>query len=375
MQVLVGYLPLFTIGFDMEIRRLFPWLFLVVMANSILWLDSIDQYAMARFHYGLSDYVPEQMFEPSLRLKKWINHENTTTEEVSVVPPKVQQEPLPKSVESMVANVPQSETRAFPEDKDPQSEPSKNEESVAQEQNQTILNANFSDNSSEINPPPMMEGSLAALPLKTESIKMMFAGDSMMQGVAPLVINSIRKIYPKGQYVDLSKQSTGLTVKRYFDWPQKIKDGIAKENFKVIVVFLGPNDPWDIYENHKVYKFPSNEWAELYRSRVESVLDFAKQNGAKVIWVGLPNMNEERVKKGAVIQNKIFKSETRKYHFQYVSTEDMLGRLDEPFKSVIHDPVKGDILVRAGDGIHFAPAGLRMISQGVIEAIKKLEKE
>jgi hypothetical protein len=359
----------------MEIRKIYPWLFLVIGINSILWLDSLDQYATARFHHVISDYVPEQLFEPSIYLKTWMGLENKPTEAVSVKPISTVEEHLIKPVEIKELNVSPPEVKPSQVNSDVDAESLKNEENKVQNQNQGPLDSNLSTDSAEIPKSPLNEGSLAALPLQSESIKIMFAGDSMMQGVAPMVISSLKKMYPNGQYVDLSKQSTGLTVKRYFDWPSKIKEGIVHENYKVIVIFLGPNDPWDIYENHKVYKFPSNEWSDLYRSRVNSVLDFAKQNGATVIWIGLPNMNEERVKMGAVIQNKIFKSETQKYNFQYISTEDTMGRLDEPFKPVIHDPIKGDILIRAADGIHFAPAGLRLISHDVIKAIQRLEKE
>jgi len=203
----------------------------------------------------------------------------------------------------------------------------------------------------------------------------MFAGDSMMQGIAPIAMSSLKKIYPKSISVDLSQQSTGLTVKRYFDWPTKIKEGITKENYKVIVLFLGPNDPWDIYENKKVYKFPSNEWEELYRQRVEDLLKFAKDHGAQIIWVGLPNMGEERLRTGAIIQNRVFKGETQKYNYQYVSTEEMIGRLDQPYKAYIKDSIKGDLLMRGSDGIHFTPTALRLISQRVVQAVQQLDQE
>jgi hypothetical protein len=203
----------------------------------------------------------------------------------------------------------------------------------------------------------------------------MFAGDSMMQGIAPIAMSSLKKIYPKLISVDLSQQSTGLTVKRYFDWPTKIKEGITQENYKVIVLFLGPNDPWDIYENKKVYKFPSNEWEELYRQRVEDLLKFAKNHGAQIIWVGLPNMGEERLRTGAIIQNRVFKGETQKYNYQYVSIEEMIGRLDQPYKAYIKDPIKGDLLMRGSDGIHFTPTALRLISQSVVQAVQQLDQE
>jgi hypothetical protein len=204
--------------------------------------------------------------------------------------------------------------------------------------------------------------------------KILFAGDSMMQGVAPLVINQLRKENPKGMFVDLSAQSTGLTVRRYFDWPTKIKDETLSRGFELIAIFLGPNDPWDIYEGAKRFAFGTPEWEDKYRDRVIEVMQFAQDRHVHVIWIGLPNMKEDRVKRGAVVQNKIFKEQASHFNFDYLSTEDLLGGLDEPFKKFINEPGKGQVMLRADDGIHFTQAGLRLISNRLYELIKKQAK-
>jgi len=204
--------------------------------------------------------------------------------------------------------------------------------------------------------------------------KVLFAGDSMMQGVAPLVINQLRKENPKGVFVDLSAQSTGLTVRRYFDWPTKIKDETLNRGFELVAIFLGPNDPWDIYEGAKRYAFGTPEWEDRYRDRVIEVMQFAQDKKVHVIWIGLPNMKEDRVKRGAVVQNKIFKEQASLFNFDYLSTEDFLGGLDEPFKKFMDEPGKGQVMLRADDGIHFTQAGLRLISARLYELIKKQAK-
>jgi hypothetical protein len=200
--------------------------------------------------------------------------------------------------------------------------------------------------------------------------KILFAGDSMMQGVAPLVINQLRKENPKGVFVDLSAQSTGLTVRRYFDWPTKIKDETLSRGFELIAIFLGPNDPWDIYEGAKRFAFGTPEWEDKYRDRVIEVMQFAQDRKVHVIWIGLPNMKEDRVKRGAIVQNKIFREQASHFNFDYLSTEDLLGSLDEPFKKFANEPGKGQVMLRADDGIHFTQAGLRLISNRLYELIK-----
>ena len=72
--------------------------------------------------------------------------------------------------------------------------------------------------------------------------KVFFAGDSMMQGVAPFVERSLKKQYGI-QSVNLSKQSTGLSYPKFFDWPNTIEQTLKQQtDIRLLVVFLGPND-------------------------------------------------------------------------------------------------------------------------------------
>ena len=341
-----------------------------MVCNTFLWLDSLDQYLATRFHFYLTEYIPEKVLSPSIELKKILGVGDKKEPELKKI------ETLTLKQKEVIEAPPSMPNVISPSliKKGEQAKEVANNVVTISDDIQLAMAKNNASNSTSSSA-EKMKSPYASLPLKTGNIKVMFAGDSMMQGVAPIAINSLQKTYPKSQFVDLSKQSTGLTVKRYFDWPTKIKEGIAKENYKVIVIFLGPNDPWDIYENKKVYKFPSKEWEALYQERVEDVLSFAKDHGAKIIWIGLANMNEERLKTGAIIQNRVFKNETQKYGFQYISTEEIVGPLDQPYKAYIKDPVKGDVLMRGSDGIHFTPTALRLISQRVVNAIAQLDQE
>ena len=218
-------------------------------------------------------------------------------------------------------------------------------------------------------PAPAPRASEPAMPDKGGGPRVLFAGDSMMKGVAPFAIAQIRKIHPEGFYSDQSKLSTGLTARRYFDWPARIREEVGKHRFDTLVVFLGPNDPWDIVEDGKRHLFPSDNWVEKYRARVAEIMAFCKQNRVQVIWIGLPNMRNERTRQGAVVENRIFSEEARRFGFTYLSTEELFGSLDEPFRKHIDDPQKGQLAVRTNDGTHFTPTGLRMISARLVEAI------
>jgi hypothetical protein len=326
----------------------------VLSFNMLLWLDSFDRYLSSRYHFYLSQHMPDAAYGPSRALQQVLNPEDKTVQIASgdghKAPPR----------KPAMARLPQSASQV---------QPASAVAIASQVQPASVVVAS----ASQVQPASAVAANGRQVAMQAPP-KILFAGDSMMQGVAPLVISHMRKEFPGGLFVDVSRQSTGLTVNRYFDWPAKIKDETIKQDINTVVIFLGPNDPWDIYEGKKRYAFPSDNWEKKYRDRVDEVLDFAISRGMRIIWIGLPVMREERILLGAKIENKIFQEETQKYKFEYLSTEDLLGTLDEPYKKYITDPKKGKLIVRADDGIHFTPLGLRIISARVEEFIRKQAK-
>lgn len=204
--------------------------------------------------------------------------------------------------------------------------------------------------------------------------RILFAGDSMMQGIAPLMIRKLKATHPDWLLRNESQESTGLTVKRRLDWVEKIKQEIVQHRLSTVVVFLGPNDPWDIYERKQVVRFPSPEWEALYRARVSEICEFAKENKVHLIWIGLPGMKEKRAQRGAIVQNPIFRDTMKQYGFDFVSTEALIGRVDEPYVRHAIDTSGKKINLRADDGIHFSPQGLQLIASAVLETIDPADK-
>jgi hypothetical protein len=207
-------------------------------------------------------------------------------------------------------------------------------------------------------------------PVRPSVQRILFAGDSMMQGIAPIMIRKLKASHPDWVLRNESLESTGLTVKRRLDWVQKIKTEIVEHNLTTVAVFLGPNDPWDIYEKKQVIRFPSPEWEAVYSARVSEICEFAKAKNIHLIWVGLPTMKEKRVHSGATVQNPIFRDNMKRYGFDFISTEALIGHLDQPYVRYMTDETGKKINLRADDGIHFSPQGLQRIAAAVLKAIE-----
>ncbi len=220
-------------------------------------------------------------------------------------------------------------------------------------------------------PPGEFLVTLAQQKLAPGPQRILLAGDSMMQGIAPFFMRDIKRLHPDWQVHDLSRPSTGLTVRRYFDWPARMADEMDAQSLTLVVIFLGPNDPWDMLVDGQRHLFPSSGWAFNYALRVDEILAAAVQRQVRVIWVGLPAMQEGRIRDGAALQNHIFHARAIQWGTDYLATEPLIGVLSAPFQKF---KIKADgqrMNLRADDGIHLTPSGLRLINQGLLAHIEQ----
>lgn len=217
-------------------------------------------------------------------------------------------------------------------------------------------------------PRPAPSGTLASLATGDE---VFLVGDSLMQGVAPHLANSLRKRY-QIKTVNLSKQSTGLAYPGFFNWPKTVTDTLAANpNIRLMIVFMGPNDPWDMPQGKgkPFLRFKSPEWEAIYRSRIDAILEQARQRKVQVIWVGPPNMEQPRLSTAMAYLSGLYQERTALFGQHYVSANPFLGYPDEQFAYAVQTPEGQRVKVRGDDGIHFTITGQKMIAAQVLSLI------
>ncbi|PWB34346.1 DUF459 domain-containing protein [Pseudomonas sp. SDI] len=196
-------------------------------------------------------------------------------------------------------------------------------------------------------------------------------GDSLMQGVAPHLANTLRKRY-RISSVNLSKQSTGLAYPGFFNWPQTVANTLKSQpNIRLMVVFLGPNDPWDMPQGKgkPFLRFKSPEWETLYRQRIDSILEQARNHGVQVIWVGPPNMQQARLSSAMAYLSGLYQSQTQLYGGHYVSANAVLGYKADEFSYTLQDSRGKRVKTRFDDGVHFTITGQKLIAEQVLALI------
>lgn len=202
--------------------------------------------------------------------------------------------------------------------------------------------------------------------------KVFFVGDSLMQGVAPHAMRELSKQH-NIESINLSKQSTGLAYPNFFNWPQIAEDTFTKNpDIKLMVVFMGPNDPWDfpVIKGGRFFKFSSAEWEGVYRARIQRLINTAIAHDAKVLWIGAPNMRDQKLNAGIIRLNKIYQSQVTIADQHYIPSNDILGMEDDKFVKFIKLPKRGNVTLRTDDGIHFTTIGQKRIADKILSMLR-----
>ncbi|MDU9391185.1 SGNH family hydrolase [Pseudomonas sp. zfem002] len=203
------------------------------------------------------------------------------------------------------------------------------------------------------------------------SDEVFLVGDSMMQGVAPHLANTLLKRYGI-RSINLSRQSTGLAYPGFFNWPQTVARTLREHpRVRLMVVFLGPNDPWDMPQGKgkPFLRFKTPAWELTYRQRIDTILDQARERGVQVIWVGPPNMRQPRLSTAMAYLSELYREQAQRHGQHYVSANVVLGYKADEFSSTVHNGQGGQLRTRADDGIHFTIPGQKLIANQVLALI------
>ena len=197
-----------------------------------------------------------------------------------------------------------------------------------------------------------------------------FAGDSLMQGVAPHVQRALLERYNINS-VNLSQQSTGLAYTTLFNWPKTIHDTLqSNRNIKILVMLLGPNDPWDMpSRTGKYLQFATPAWEQEYRSRIQGIMNDAHAQGVRVMWLSPPTMRKPELNQHMLYLNRIIQDEVKRNQGLALDTRQILGTSLTQFQDRISTSTATTVL-RSPDGIHFSAQGQQRVAAAILANIQ-----
>ncbi|MGJ3264459.1 MAG: SGNH/GDSL hydrolase family protein [Salinarimonas sp.] len=167
--------------------------------------------------------------------------------------------------------------------------------------------------------------------------------------------------------------SSGLVRDDFYDWRAEIVPFLSGEDaFDIGVVMVGLNDRQDIAAADGRLERLGPDWKEAYARRVDAILARFREASVTLIWVGLPPMRSSRLSTDLQAINEIVRGRVTRSGGIYVDVWQ--GFVDDDNRYSDNGPtLEGRIArLRAGDGIHFTPAGGRKAAHFADVEIRRL---
>lgn len=204
------------------------------------------------------------------------------------------------------------------------------------------------------------------VPSVDNKLRVAIVGDSLSQGLGPEIAGlfdaDVSRVLPLG------RQSTGLARIDYFNWQSAMRQ--IEEEFRpdLMFVMLGSNDN-QAQITHEGDSVPvgSVAWIEAYRERADAFLRTATSAGTRVVWVGIPVVQERRRWEFYRRVNDVFHDAAREDPLAtYLDSWALFQGRDGDYAAFLRNEHGSLQLMRAGDGVHFTPAGYGYLARQAI---------
>jgi len=204
-------------------------------------------------------------------------------------------------------------------------------------------------------------------PTFDHQLRVAVVGDSLAAGIGYFA----ERVF-KPYFVEVYKQgriSTGLARPDYFNWPAQMRQIVDRARPDLVLVMLGENDNQGLlYPDGTLEQdIGTFDWAAHYQARVERFARLASDDGAHVVWIGLPNERDRGRWDFIQKQNAIFKSVADQLpNVAYFDTWNTFAAANGDYSAYYRDGNKVT-QIRADDGVHFNTDGYTLLMQKVAE--------
>jgi hypothetical protein len=201
-------------------------------------------------------------------------------------------------------------------------------------------------------------------------------GDSMMAvGLSSTILREAPQ-YKSLNFVKVFKSGTGLARPEVFDWQVEYPAMLKTTSLKlaapdVIVVAIGANDGQGFVEDGKTYIFGTPEWQDIYERRVQAFLGLLEEDGARVVWVGLPPMKSGTYDARIALVNRIdYAVVSASPQAIWFSSAGLVGDAKGRFQDF--GTVRGATArLRQADGIHLSDDGAALLTAKLLPWLGK----
>jgi hypothetical protein len=194
------------------------------------------------------------------------------------------------------------------------------------------------------------------------------AGDSMAYQVGLQLARFARPIGAIRVALD-AQASTGLLDRGAWRWLPRLGQTLEQRRPHVFVLSFGANDADALPFRGVVYGPGRPEWREGYRERVRAMMTFLSAR-RPVYWLGMPVMRNPSFSAKMATINAVFAEEAaRAPGVTFVPTWSRYAGADGQFAAFLPDALGRLRPAREADGVHYTPAGARMLAAHLLDAL------
>ena len=202
-----------------------------------------------------------------------------------------------------------------------------------------------------------------------EKTSIMVLGDSLGDGMYVGLYRSLRET-PNITVFRLSEIGTGLFNIDMDAWEKKIERIVESKGPQVAVVMLGGNDPQPIrLPGRERYAFKTEDWRTHYTAYVDRYMQFLKNKGLAVFWVGLPSMRDAGYDEDIQYLNEIFRRRAEVNQVTFIPTRDLTVDESGGYSAYGMNVDGRRMLLRTNDGKHFTGPGYEILAERVLTTI------
>ena len=193
-------------------------------------------------------------------------------------------------------------------------------------------------------------------------------GDSMMAvGLSDVLLRQTAKD-ENLRIIKAFRSGTGLARPDVFDWMKEYPAMIGDDKPDAVIVAIGANDGQGFWVDGNPLLYGTDGWVKAYEQRTTDFLNLLTQNGAHVIWVGLPPMRAGALNdKTAEINRIAYTVVSQNPLATWWNPESLIGDEAGGFRQTETLPDGKAVRLRVGDGVHLTDEGAALLAPALVD--------